>query len=377
MVVAGIMTGTSVDAIDIAICDIETLSDSHSVTLLSFYSQTFPSDLRDYIMLSLEGNATIKQLCNLPFQLASAFAETLSEAQRSQPVGSTIDIIGAHGQTLYHNPPFGTWQALSGSALSALTNTIVVSDFRAADVALGGQGAPLVPMFDVAVLTSSEVSRVALNIGGIANITLLPRATHGNTIPDATSPVIAFDVGPGNVLIDAASQIYFGKQFDEGGKIAQAGVIIEPLLNELKNHQFFALDPPKSTGRETFNRALVEYFGEKFRAALRPWEDIIATFTELTAWCIGDHIDRYFPLADEVIVSGGGTQNLYLIERIKLYCKNSSVITSDVIGIPSKAKEAMAFAYLAWRTSNRLPGNFPSATGASRPAILGSISFPS
>lgn len=377
MVVAGIMTGTSVDAIDIAICDVEKVGNRHAVTLLSFYSRPFPTDLRADIMLSLEGKASITQLCNLPFQLAVVFAETLSEAQRSLHVGRVVEVIGAHGQTLYHNPPFGTWQALSGSALSALTNTVVVSDFRAADVALGGQGAPLVSMFDVAVLTSLEASRVALNIGGIANITLLPRAIHGNAIPDATSPVVAFDVGPGNVLIDAASQIYFGKQFDEGGKIAQAGVIIEPLLNELKNLQYFTLDPPKSTGRETFNRALVEHIGEKFRAALRPWEDIVTTFTELTAWCIGNHIERHQPSTDEVVVSGGGTQNPYLFERIKWYCKNSSVITTDEIGIPSQAKEAMAFAYLAWRTNNRLPGNFPAATGASRPVILGNISVPS
>lgn len=376
MVVAGIMTGTSVDAIDIAICDIEDSKDKHSVALISFQSRPFPAELRGDIIMALEGKATIKQLCVLPFQLANVFAETLNEAQRSQQVGRIVELIGAHGQTLYHDPPYGTWQALSGSALSALTNTVVVCDFRAADVALGGQGAPLVPMFDAAVLSSAEASRVALNIGGIANITLLPRKSIGAAKPDAASSIIAFDVGPGNVLIDAATQLYFGKRFDEDGTIARAGVVIEPMLNELKNHLFFTMKPPKSTGRETFNKVLVDHLGEKFRAVLRPWEDVVTTVTELTSWCIADHIERFQPATDEIIVSGGGARNPYLIERIKSHRKHSSVILTDEIGIPSQAKEAMAFAYLAWRTINKLPGNFPSATGALHPAILGSISTP-
>jgi anhydro-N-acetylmuramic acid kinase len=244
MRLAGIMTGTSLDAMDLAICTIRSEAGRESITLDAFWSAPYPDEVRYLIFRALRGEASMKELSAIPYELATAFARELRAHK------ATVDAIGVHGQTLWHDPPRSTWQAVSGPALAVQTATPVVHDFRSADVALGGQGAPLVPMFDLAFLHSQTIDRVAVNIGGMANCTLLPKDVDATTVR-------AFDTGPGNVLIDAACRSTFGKRFDEGGSFARAGRVIDDLLKELQQHPFFSAEPPKSTGREVFNDVMV------------------------------------------------------------------------------------------------------------------------
>jgi len=379
MIVAGIMTGTSVDAIDVAICEIQEQGDRHSIALLSFSSHDYPEDVRELVHGIMRQPSLAADISALPFMLARSCAQAITSAQSlisSKNADAKIEAIGVHGQTMWHDPPHSTWQAMSGPTLAELTSTKVVYDFRSADVALGGQGAPLVPIFDLATLADSNTDRVALNIGGMANITLLPKQRAHAGITDANTQLVAFDTGPGNVLIDAAAQQFFGKRFDKNGTIAREGVVIPPMLESMRLLPYFASPPPKSTGRELFNDEFVSAIAERFRASLRPHEDILTTMTELTAWSIADHISRFQPSTTEIIASGGGTNNMYLMERLRLHVGNINVRVSDELDIPSQAKEAMAFAYIAWRTLHGLPSAMPSVTGASRATICGAVCSP-
>ncbi|MCO6466067.1 MAG: anhydro-N-acetylmuramic acid kinase [Bradyrhizobiaceae bacterium] len=364
MIIAGVMTGTSVDAIDVALCNIQDEGGRHAVTLFAYSEAPYPIELEEKVKGALAGTASMADLSAIPFELASAYAEAINTLVKEANV--TLDLVAVHGQTLWHEPPLHTWQAMSGPALSALLSIPVVHDFRAADVAVGGQGAPLVPIFDVAVLQSTTVDRVALNIGGMANITLLPA---GGGLDD----VRAFDTGPGNVLIDAVCKASFGKRFDNDGAIARSGIIIQRALSELQALPYFAQEPPKSTGRELFGEQMANDLWRRFSHPSMPSEDLITTLTELTAWSIADHIQRYQPSTTEVLVSGGGARNAFLLERLSSYLRNMVVKPTDTLGVPSDAKEAMAFAYLGYRTYHGLAGNIPTVTGATAPVVLGSI----
>ncbi|MDZ4745351.1 MAG: anhydro-N-acetylmuramic acid kinase [bacterium] len=358
MLIAGLMTGTSLDGIDVAVCDV----DAEGVTLQSFATHPYTEHTLDLVSRALRGEASTVELCDLPFALSADYAAAI-------PKDVALDAIGIHGQTIWHNPPHSTWQAASGSALATLTGVPVVSDFRAADVAVGGQGAPLVPIFDWLTLHSTEIDRVALNIGGMANITLLPRNAQLETLR-------AFDTGPGNILIDSAVMQTFGKRYDEGGSIASAGRPLVAMLEHVKGLPFFALEPPKSTGRELFNDAFVTELHRRFLHPSGPSEDFVTTLTELVAWSIADHIHRMQANTEELVCSGGGVHNEYLMQRIAFHLPDVRVVTSDTFGIPADAKEAMCFAYLAWLTLHGIPGNVPTVTGASRRVVLGSISDP-
>lgn len=371
MIVAGIMTGTSLDAIDVAICDISLEGDRHAVTLLSFTSAPYPEDVAELIHAALNGTATMEQLSDLPFLLSRAYADALTPFHPSTLPPLTL--IGIHGQTLWHHPPISTWQGASGPALSALLNLPVVHDFRSADVALGGQGAPLVPIFDRAVFSSETEDRVALNIGGMANITLLPNNRKTEQPNNRIGNVRAFDTGPGNVLIDAICKRTFGTKYDPNGKFARAGMINQRALEAMMAHPYFAMEPPKSTGREVFNDAMADELYRKYAHPSVPSEDLIATVTELTAWSICDHIRRYQPSTSEVIVSGGGVHNSFLMDRLRTHLPKMRFTSSADHGVDPDAKEAMCFAYLAALTWHGLPGNLPSVTGASRAVVLGSI----
>lgn len=362
MIIAGIMTGTSLDAIDVAICDIQPEGDRQAVTLVAFTSAPYPPDVRILVQRALNGNASMEELSDLPFALAHAYAEALAEADPQR----TAETVSVHGQTLWHHPPVSTWQAASGPALAALIERPVVHDLRSADVALGGQGAPLVPLFDHAFLSDAVTDRVAVNIGGMANVTLLPAGGSVESLQ-------AFDTGPGNVLINAICEKTFGKRYDQDGTIAAAGDLLDTAFAELRSHPFFADEPPKSTGREVFNEALVEHLYRKWAHPSTPSEDLVTTLTELTAWSIADHIKRYQASTSEVIVSGGGVHNAYLMDRLRAYLPSARVIASSELGIDPDAKEAVCFAWLGWRTLNGMPGNAPSVTGARRSAILGSV----
>ncbi|HLP28406.1 MAG TPA: anhydro-N-acetylmuramic acid kinase [Candidatus Didemnitutus sp.] len=362
MVIAGIMTGTSVDAIDMAVCEISNKGDHHEVSLRSFETRPFSDDTRELIMRALAGNASMEELCDLPFFLARDYAAVVRERSFSEPLSG----VAIHGQTLWHHPPVSTWQAASGPALAALLSVPVIHDFRSADVALGGQGAPLVPVFDAATLVHPTVDRVSLNLGGMANITILPRNA-------STADVWAFDTGPGNVWIDAGIRSTFGKRYDTDGHIGRAGRVIPPMFQECTSFPYYHQDPPKSTGRELFSEAEARRLITKYSHPSSPLEDVVTTMTEVTAWSVADHIRRYAPTTVEVLVSGGGSQNSFLLERIGVLLRDMGVEAAIVVHEHWNAKEAMAFAYLGWRTINGLPGNLPRVTGASRAVVLGSI----
>ena len=365
MRIAGVMTGTSLDAIDVALCDIEQKGDRDAVSLLAFHSVPFSPDTLDLLHQLLQSSSALGDLSDLAFMLAREYADAVLELEKL--CGCSAEAIAIHGQTIWHNPPHSTWQIGNGSALSALLNRPVVSDFRSADVARGGQGAPLVPVFDHATLTDDTQNRIALNIGGMANITLLPAS-------GSLDSLLAFDTGPGNVWIDAGSILTFGKKYDHDGSIARAGRVITPMLAEMKTMPYFATEPPKSTGRELFTLQEAKRLITKYSHPSSPLEDVVTTMTELTAWSIADHVTRYAPNAQQVLVSGGGSQNSFLMERIAALLEENHSTAKLVEHLHWQEKEAMAFAYLGFLTLSGRPGNVPSVTGADGRVILGSVS---
>lgn len=362
--VAGIMTGTSLDGIDIAICGIEDGAPER-IVLESFTTLPYPDHVLESVRKALAEPLTAAEVIRLEVDLAWAYADAL----RSVISPETLDAVGMHGQTLWHEPPVGTWQAGNATALAALLRVPVVADMRTTDVMLGGQGAPLVPLFDHAVLTHPHDHVAAVNIGGMANVTALPPSA-------AMDDVTAFDTGPGNVLIDAACKMLFGKQRDDGGSMARAGRVITSMLESLKTHPFIEQTPPKSTGREAFNDTTMRELVRRYGHGSIPSEDVIATVTEFTAWSIAHHITTYLPDAQCVVVSGGGVHNTWLMERLQALVAPRNVVRTDDVGVPADAKEAMCWAYLAWRTMAGRHGNVPSVTGASQKAVLGTIAMP-
>jgi anhydro-N-acetylmuramic acid kinase len=325
-------------------------------------------------------NTSAAELARLNWRLGEAYAD----AAQSAAQGYALDLVGCHGQTIYHQglaKPYAgrrftcTWQLGEASVIAAECGIPVVSNFRPADMAIGGQGAPLVPLFDYAYFVHPTRARILQNIGGIANLTYVPAAAP-------VERVVAFDTGPGNMIIDALTQQLFDKPWDRNGSIAARGQVIEPVLTAALKEKFFQLAPPKSAGREQFGAT----YAAKFLAACRRHsdqpEDAIRTATAFTAISITDAVRRWVhPKTQnqsiDCIVSGGGARNRFLLAALAALLKpmNGNVITIDAMGLPSEAKEAAAFALLAYQTWHHHPGNVPSATGASRPAILGQITY--
>jgi anhydro-N-acetylmuramic acid kinase len=289
--------------------------------------------------------------------------------------------VGCHGQTIYHQgtpePFLGrriacTWQTGEAAVIAARVGIPVVSDFRPADMAAGGKGAPLVPFLDYVLYRHQRLGRIVQNIGGIANLTAIPARAHSER-------VIAFDTGPGNMVIDAVTEQLFAKPYDRNGRLAAAGKPIEGVLTKLLQNPFFRQKPPRTAGREQFGR---EFVGEFLHLCGRADKhDVIATATALTARSIAHSIKEFvLPAADfrEFVVSGGGTKNATLMRMLadELTPMNLRLSTTHEHGVPSEAKEAAAFALLAYETWHHRPSNIPSATGAKRPAVLGKISYP-
>ncbi len=398
MIVAGIMSGTSADGIDVALVKIAAPSARRAfpkLTLLAHRAHPFPRSLRRSILAAMAGqsdapNTTTEELARLNWRLGLAYAEAVQHTIRNTKLKPAL--IGCHGQTVYHqgSPALYagrrftcTWQLGEPAVIAAECGLPVVSNFRPADMALGGQGAPLVPLFDYVYFMHPTRARVLQNIGGIANLTFIPAAAP---IEHVSARVIAFDTGPGNMILDALTQRLFDRSYDRNGNIAARGRVLEPVLTAILKEKFFRLAPPKSAGREQFGAV----YAEKFLAACRrhstpkPFrhEDAIATATALTAQSIAHSIRTWvLPLTKskpiDLIVSGGGAHNATLLAMLgnRLVPLDANLTTSDATGLPSEAKEAAAFALLAWQTWHHQPGNVPSATGASRPAILGQITY--
>lgn len=358
MRVAGIMSGTSLDGIDVAIVDIRW----PKVELVHFHSVPYAKALRQRILAVSNRDCHTRDIARLHYELAEHYAAAVLATGIDG-----IELIGCHGQTIYHEGPRCTLQIGEGAVIAERTGLETITNFRARDVAAGGHGAPLVPFFDWMLLTHKQVNRVAINIGGIANIHVLPKGAKA-------MDVFAFDTGPGNMVIDQLAAIATkGKQsYDKDAKLGRKGTLNRPLLTRLLKDTYYKKPAPKSAGREQYGTEFIE----KLVATGLPIEDLIATATALTATTIAEAIDRFVTpklQVDECIVSGGGVHNPLLMAELQGLLQQSYVHPIDDIGIPADAKEAIAFAYLAAATKLRKTSNLPGATGAKRDVILGEI----
>jgi anhydro-N-acetylmuramic acid kinase len=378
LIVAGVMSGTSADGIDVAITRI-TGAANLRFQLLAHEHFSYPRPVREAVLQTMNAaHASVADLSRLNFLLGELYAEAIQKAQ--QRSRTKLDLIGCHGQTIYHQGDQATylgrkiactWQTGEAAVIAGRIGVPVVSDFRPADMAVGGKGAPLVPFLDYVVFRNRRIGRIVQNLGGIANLTAIPADAR-------PQEVIAFDTGPGNMVIDQLMQGLFDRPYDRNGEIAASGQTLQPVLQEMLRNRFFLQKPPKTAGREEFGREFAREFIRRCSKASKP--DIIATATALTVFSIMGAIRRFVRRKEsyrDFIVSGGGTANRTLMEMLrneasKLGLKLRPI---DDFGIPSQAKEAIAFAVLAYETWHRRAGNIPSATGARRPVVLGKISY--
>ncbi len=371
--IIGLMSGTSHDGADAALVEIG--PGAGGIVLLKHIHRPFRKALREEIQAAFTGDAEL--ICRLNFKLGEMFAATALALIKEAGLGpADIDAIASHGQTIRHIPPSGppsrrksgsTLQIGEASVIAERTGIMTISDFRTRDMAAGGHGAPLVPLADHILFSRRGRKRAVLNIGGIANVTI---------VSGRLDDTVAFDTGPGNSLIDESMRrVSSGRlSFDRNGSVAASGRPDRRLLDELLGHPYLRKRPPKSTGREVFGAEMVRgIFGRYGGAAA---EDIVSTLTHFTAESIFRAVIPYAP--DEVIVSGGGAKNGFLMQLIRGLFSQRGIPVNDisVYGIPPEAKEAVSFALLGHRTLMHRPGNLPSATGASRMVILGKISLP-
>ncbi len=384
MLVLGLMSGTSADGIDVALASISGAPPQIKAKLLNFASLPFPRDVRATVLHVAEGElAPSGEISQLNFRLGEVFAHACLKACRQFRISpKNIVLIGSHGQTVFHQGAparylgahvASTLQIGEPSIIAARTGVTTIGDFRPADMAVGGQGAPLVPFVDYVLYRSASHGRVALNLGGIGNVTVIPRAA-------APREVYAFDTGPANMVTDALVKHFTrGKQtFDRDARIARRGRCLPKLLNGLLKDPYLRKPPPKSAGREQYGHVFVDQLmklGRKERA--RP-EDLVRTATIFTALSVIDALHRWAlskTRIDQLIVSGGGVHNPLVMAQMAAALPNVQVMPSSHLGIPEDAKEALAFAILAYETFHRRPSNLPSATGARHPAILGKICY--
>lgn len=373
MRVAGIMSGTSLDGIDVAMVDIQ----GRRFETLAFRTMPYPEAVRAALLGVSNANTHTATIARLNFLLGELYARAVRETCRRARIPlASVELIGCHGQTIFHEGEAveflgqrvaSTLQIGEAAVIAERTGIPVASDFRPRDVAAGGRGAPLVPFVDYLLYRHRRLGRVALNIGGIANLTAIPAG-------GGPEQVIAFDTGPGNMVIDQLVAAWTGgkQKFDRGGRMARRGRIDVRLLDELLDDAYYRKRPPKSAGREQYGREFVERL---LRKGLR-WEDLIATATALTAAAVAEGIERFvWPRmkVDELIVSGGGAHNAQMMAHLIAFLPNVAIMTSADLGVDIDGKEAIAFAVLAHETWRRRPANLPSATGARRAVVLGKI----
>lgn len=361
----GLMSGTSLDAIDVALVEF----DSHYPKLIASHSQALPAELRDTLLsLNRSRAGEIKRMAVADVQWAQQAADAVNTLlSQTTLTANDISAIGSHGQTIRHAPnnetPY-TLQIGDPNTLAELTGITTTADFRRRDLAAGGQGAPLMPSFHNAMLRVNDETRVVVNIGGMANITVLPA--------DPDEDVIGFDTGPGNVLMDAYIQTCLRKDYDEGGHWAASGSVNTDLLTRLLRDKFFKLPPPKSTGRELFNLRWLERHLKRIKKRIVR-KHVQASLCELTAVSISEAIQEYAADAKSIIVCGGGVHNTALMFRLQCLLEHQQIRSSEDYGIDPDAMEAIGFAWLAQQTLAIQPGNLPSVTGATHPVVLGGI----
>jgi anhydro-N-acetylmuramic acid kinase len=380
--IAGLMTGTSLDGVDAALVEIVGSGLFTRIKLKHFVSLPFDSAVREELLKVASGKLTSSQtISQLNFLLGILYSEAVFKlCQKARIDLYQLDLIGSHGQTIFHQSEpslfcghqvASTLQIGEASFLVEKTGVTTISDFRPRDMSAGGKGAPLIPYVDYLLFRDQRLGRVLLNIGGIANVTSIPAAAK-------MIQVRAFDTGPGNMARDALVRHFTHgeKKFDYQGELARSGQVIPDLLGRLLSAEYFFRRPPKTAGREQF--------GEPFVTKLLDWaisykfEDLICTAAEVTAWSIAKAIENFVvPEAhiDQIIVSGGGARNEFLVTRLKALLPQLEVLRSDDLGIPADAKEAIGFAILANETFNLHAGNVPSATGARHPVVLGKVTY--
>ena len=377
MIGVGLMSGTSADSIDAACVRIEGAPPRLDWELLSFAVTDIPEELRRDIFRAFRPETgTVDLLCQLNFTLGEAFAAAaLAAIEKAGLRPEQVDFIGSHGQTVWHIPPNSglgvpsTLQLGNPAVIAQRTGVTVVSDFRSRDMAAGGQGAPLVPFVDALLLTDEKKARAVQNIGGIGNVTFLPAGGQGEAF--------GFDTGPGNMLLDRAAEVLTEGRLrcDLDGKLALAGTVREELVQKwMEEEPYFAMVPPKSTGRELFGVQRLGGYLEDLKDASK--EDVLATLTAFTARSIADAYRRFLPvLPDEVLLCGGGARNPAIRKLLQDELPSSRVGVTEDAGLPGDSKEAVAFAVMGYETMCRRPGNLPAATGASGPVILGSVTY--
>jgi anhydro-N-acetylmuramic acid kinase len=376
--------------VDVALCRIGPgpTGDSPRVRLLGMKSFAYPKAVLADVMALMAGEArSAADMGRLNWRLGGIYAKCVAAA--AEELGVRPALVGCHGQTIHHEAAGtrylggtvrSTWQIGEAAVIAEQMRCPVVSDFRPADLAAGGQGAPLVPMLDWCLFRSTKVSRVLQNIGGIGNLTVIPAGA-------SVDQLVAFDSGPGNMVIDQTMATLFGRRFDRDGAVGKRGRVLTDVIAGVLRERYFSAPPPKSCGREEFGTAFTARFIAACRRVGGTDADCVATATALTAESILDAYRRFVwaqlgtaaPLAKiEFCVAGGGAKNRTLMEMLGsgLSALGVKVRTTEELGVPSQAKEGVAFALLAWLTWNGLPGNVPSATGASRPVVLGKITNP-
>jgi anhydro-N-acetylmuramic acid kinase len=388
IIVAGVMSGTSADGINVALVRLglrrgaKALDPVRAFELIGHAEYSYSRNVRDAVLAAMNASrASVPDLARLNFLLGELYSNAVLATARQFRV--KVDLVGCHGQTLYHQGEperflgrriAATWQTGEAAIVAARVGAPIVSDFRPADMAAGGKGAPLVPFLDYLLFRDSRIGRIAQNIGGIANLTAIPvKATAGD--------VTAFDTGPGNMVIDAVTEKLFGQPFDRGGRIAVSGNSLDKVVRDTLQRDFFRKAPPKTAGREEFGREFVRDFLRRCGRGRK--QDIVASATALTAKSIAEALRRHIIPGhrnqfQEMILSGGGSKNSTLVSMLtnELAPLGVKLRFSDEFGLPSAAKEAVAFALLAYETWHRRPSNVPSATGAKRSAVLGKISYP-
>ena len=373
MRVAGIMSGTSLDGVDVAIADI-----GRKIKTLAASTTPYPKSVRDALLAVSDCDCQTRDISRLHFLLPELYAKALYElCLRERIPPESIELIGCHGQTIFHegmpvtvsgHRVASTLQIGDGSVLAERTGRPVVSDFRARDIAAGGRGAPLVPFLDYQLFRDRNRGRVALNLGGIANITALKPA-------GSLADVFAFDTGPGNMVMDQLVEIHTNGRlrYDRDGRIASRGRASRELLGDLMRDRYYAAPPPKTAGREQYGRDFIA----RLRATRLPMEDLVATACLLTASTVANAIGKFVRTrqpVDDIIAGGGGVHNPVLIRHLADLLPGARVTTTAEFGIDPDVKEAVAFAVMARETWLRRPSNVPSATGAHHPVILGKIS---
>ncbi|MEO0824328.1 MAG: anhydro-N-acetylmuramic acid kinase [Cyanobacteria bacterium J06635_15] len=380
MKVIGLISGTSVDGIDAALVEVTGTGYTVDVTLIHGATYAYAPALRQKILaIALGAPVTLTDLATLDDTIAQAFAQAALSIQADQAASDHARLIGSHGQTVFHRPtqPQTLGYSLQlgrGDAIARLTRTPTISNFRAADIALGGQGAPLVPLVDACLLSHASFNRCVQNLGGIGNATYLPAQTTG---PEpAISQVRGWDTGPGNSLIDlAVAQLSGGQQhYDQNGAWAAKGIPCLPLVDHWLQHEYFQQIPPKSTGRELFGPDYLKVCLMQATAYDLNPADILATLTDFTAASIAQEYIRFLPqLPDQILLCGGGSRNSYLRQRLQQRLSPVAILTTEAANISVEHKEAIAFAVLAYWRWHNVASNLPKVTGATTAVSLGEV----